>query len=151
MDRFEAGVSLFRAQKAPLLLFTGAQQPTDERGVNEGEMLRKAAIEHGVPPDKISVTGIAATTAEESNAVKKYLDSTGGHRIILVTSAYHMRRSAFLFRRAGVDVIPFPVDYAGDKLVWNAEKFIPSGRALALTEQMLREFYGNVLYRTTKP
>jgi uncharacterized SAM-binding protein YcdF (DUF218 family) len=31
--------------------------------------------------------------------------------IILVTSAYHMQRSKYLFEKQGFDVMPYPVDF----------------------------------------
>ena len=58
-------------------------------------------------------------TAEESEAVVELLsnrgvkiyDPAGQLRILLVTSAFHMPRAQRLFERAGLQVIPFPVDF----------------------------------------
>jgi hypothetical protein len=39
------------------------------------------------------------------------LKPKSGDRWLLITSAYHMPRAVGVFRRAGFDVVPFPVDF----------------------------------------
>jgi len=106
VDRFEKAVQLFRMQKAPILLFTDAQSPGDDQHNRTGELLRQAAIEHGVPASAVRLTRPVTTTSDEAWAVRDYLQQTGGHRVILVTSAIHMTRAALLFRRAGIEFVP---------------------------------------------
>jgi uncharacterized SAM-binding protein YcdF (DUF218 family) len=154
VDRFEAAVKLYRMQKAPEIVFTRGRWPTDERGITEGDVLRLAAIDHGVPDEAIHLTRVVATTADEAAAVKDYLLHNNppyntGPRVILVTSAYHMSRAAFLFRKAKVDFVPFPVDYHADLWEWKLENFLPKSSALAETEKWLREVYGILYYRIT--
>ena len=67
--------------------------------------------------------------------------------MLLVTSAFHMPRARRLFERAGVSVIPFPVDFkvsAGGAL--SALDFLPTGAALRQTEMAMREGYGRLFY-----
>jgi uncharacterized SAM-binding protein YcdF (DUF218 family) len=125
---------------------TDGQLPTDDRHNDTGELLRQAALEHGVPLGAVRFTRPVSTTAEEAEAVKDFLRENGGQRVILVTSALHMGRAALLFRRAGVDFVPFPVDYQRWVGMESGE-IIPSPGALALSEQCLQEVYGDVLYR----
>ena len=66
-------------------------------------------------------------------------------RILLVTSAYHMSRAEMLFRLAGLEVIPFPVDFQ-IKLGITPRSFIPSGETLKQTDAALKEIYGRVYY-----
>jgi uncharacterized SAM-binding protein YcdF (DUF218 family) len=147
VDRFEGAVRLFQMKKAPILLFTDAQSPTDGRHNDTGEMLLQAAVQHGVPITAVHLTTPVSTTAGEAEAVQEFLLENGGRRVILVTSALHMGRAALLFRRAGVDVVPFPVDYQSEGWQWRAEEFVPAPAALDLTQRSLRELYGNLLYR----
>jgi uncharacterized SAM-binding protein YcdF (DUF218 family) len=71
----------------------------------------------------------------------------GWQKIILVTSAWHMPRAARLFRKAGVDFIPFPVDFQIDS---NSSltllDFLPRAEGLQKTETALREWYGILFY-----
>ena len=114
VERFEAGVALVQSDKAGRLVFTGARMPWADRETTEGEELRRLAIARGVPAGKILVTREIANTATEAQAVAELMKTNGWKRVILVTSGWHMPRSALLFQRAGVDCIIFPVDFRND-------------------------------------
>jgi uncharacterized SAM-binding protein YcdF (DUF218 family) len=151
VDRFEQGVLLFQAGKAPLLIFTSAHLPWNTRTRTEGEDLRAAAIARGIPPEAIALTEQVGNTADEARAVRKIADERGLKRFILVTTAWHMPRAESLFRRAGVPVTVFPVDYA----TRYAEPatvldFIPGAGGLVNTEIAIRESYGLLYYTVIK-
>lgn len=148
-DRFFAGIELFKAAKAPLLIFTGGWSPLRPDAPLEGAVLAAYAMKLGVPATQILTSGRAANTAEEAAAVSVLLRSLGKPvpRILLVTSAFHMSRSQLLFGRAGFSVIPYPVDFAwrGDGFSWL--DIFPNANALATTQSGLREWYGRIYYR----
>jgi uncharacterized SAM-binding protein YcdF (DUF218 family) len=150
VDRFDGGIDLFRARKAPLLVFTGGWIPWKPDRVPEGELLLKRAVLLGVSPDAIRVTEKVENTAEEAVAVKRLLGSAMGRKktVLLVTSAYHMPRSVFLFRRAGLSVIPFPVDFSvEEREPLTVLSFLPDAGALRFSERALRELLGIAFYR----
>ena len=149
VDRFEQAVKLLRAGKAPLLVFTGARTPWTLSRENEGERLRRAAIEHGAPPEQVMVTPIVDTTAAEAEAIRQLAAARGWRRLILVTSAMHMPRAILLFRRAGVEMIPYPVDFRqrAPEEALNVTWFLPQAAALAKTEAALREHLALAYYR----
>ena len=148
-ERFEAGVALAQAQRAPLLVFTGAGLGFKEPVVTtEGAELKKLAVLRGVPDDRILVTSHVANTADEARVVAELAKARGWKRVILVTSGWHMPRSVHQFKRAGVDCLPYPVDFQRDatrKL--SSLDFVPRGEAWQLTETALRETYGLWFYR----
>ena len=148
VERFEAGVALVQAGRAPRLVFTGARRQWLERETTEGEELRRLAVARGVPPEKILVTRFVDNTATEAAAVADLMKADGQRRIILVTTSWHMPRAAYLFRRAGIDCQPFPVDFHLDRTRrLQVMDFMPSAGAWQGTETALREFYGYVFYR----
>ena len=68
-------------------------------------------------------------------------------RVVLVTSAFHMRRARQVFQQAGLTVEPFPVsfwssDLGGFSVFW----FLPSVNALSRTQTAIREWYGRAFY-----
>lgn len=144
-DRFEAAVKLFRAGKAPVLILPDVE-PWSGDAHTIGALLRQAAVDHGVPADAIRLTRLVHTTADEAEDVRDYLRRTGGHRIILVTSAVHMGRAAFLFQQAGIDIVPFPVDYQSNTWEWRWENFVPSASGLEQVEAYLHEILGDAVY-----
>ena len=154
VDRFEAGVALLKAGKAPVLIFTGGWLPWYPDDRPEGEVLIEKAVTLGMPRHQILVTGKASNTADEAREVSKLLrglsrDREGG-AVILVTSAFHMRRSQLLFTRAGVPVVPFPVDFQASDGPFTFMDIFPSAGSMKSTETAMRELYGYLFYRLIK-
>lgn len=148
-NRFFGGVEVFKAGKAPLLVFTGAWLSWEPDAPREGEVLRTYAEALGVPSDRILVTDVVTNTADEAREVLAVLAPRSAQppRVLLVTSAFHMPRAAEQFRAAGMSVDPFPVDFwfsAGRQTT--ALDFFPSVGALGQTQTALRELYGRAYY-----
>ena len=155
-DRFLAGVKLFQAKKAPKLIFTGGINPYSMMELNEGQILVKEAIKLGIRNKDLYTTKNVSNTLQESlkvaNYVKKELKKEFPE-IILVTSAFHMKRAKTLFERQDLKVIPYPVDFkykANSKyyLFKNPLSYIPNAENLSSSSKALRELIGRVYYRT---
>jgi len=154
VNRVEAGVALLKAGKAPVLIFTGGWIPWRPEDRPQGEVLVERAVALGVARDQILVTGKASNTADEARVVSKLLhglsrDREGG-AVILVTSAFHMRRSRLLFTRAGVPVVPFPVGFQASDGPFTFMDILPSAGSIQSTETAVRELYGYLFYRLIK-
>ena len=146
-ERLEAGIQLWQNRRAPWLVFTGGRVPWVRQGEVEGAMSARAAIARGIPAEKILVTREVGNTADEARAVAALMRERGWQKIILVTSAWHMRRAARQFRQAGVDFVPFPVDYQIDPLSpLTLLDLLPRADGLRFTEAVLREWYGIAFY-----
>ncbi len=147
-ERFEAGLALRQAGKAGRLVFTGAQMPWEDRATTEGDELKRLAVARGLAPESILVTRRIDNTAGEARAVADLMHEQGWKKIILVTTGWHMPRAAWLFRKAGVDCVIFPVDFRRDRQKkLTLIDFLPKAEALGNTETTLREVYGNLFYR----
>ncbi|TNJ39196.1 YdcF family protein [Chlorobaculum thiosulfatiphilum] len=150
-DRFEGGVDLFRAGKAPVLVFTGGQMPWQPDAAPEGELLAARARLRGVPAGSIRLTSTVANTAGEAVATAALLGVAHGKpkRIILVTSTFHMSRALMLFRAAGFEVEPFAVDFrATDQMRQTTMlDFLPDANGLDASAMALREMIGRTVYR----
>lgn len=150
VDRFEGGLALFDAGKAPYLIFTGGRMPWQPDKRPEGGVLAEWAIERGVAEADILLTGDVVNTAGEAEAVAALLTRKGteDETVLLVTSAFHIRRAVLLFEDAGLDVIPYPVDFRrGEGSEFTILDLLPNAGSLANTELALREFYGYWFYR----
>lgn len=159
-DRFLTGLDLYRAGKAPLLLFTGGASPFLPGQLPEGQRYLQAARQLGISPVAMASTPPVINTAEEAIAIRRLLELPRSPsltpattpRILLVTSAFHMRRAQRLFERQGLEVLPFPVDFqargrwAGP--LWrDPTQWLPSARALDDSSRALREVFGRLVYR----
>jgi uncharacterized SAM-binding protein YcdF (DUF218 family) len=148
-NRFAAGTELALSGKAPLLVFTGAMISSAPGVPTEGDVLAAQARAVGVPADRIAVTPVVLNTADEAREVAALLRArqVPNARVVLVTSAFHMRRARQVFQQAGLVVEPFPVsfwssDMGGFSVFW----FLPTVGALGKTQTALRELYGRAFY-----
>lgn len=150
-DRFEGGVDLFNAGKAPVLVFTGGQMPWQPDAAPEGELLAARARLRGVPAGSIRLTSTVVNTAGEALATSTLLGVSPGKpkRIILVTSAFHMSRSLMLFSAAGFEVEPYPVDFRAtdQKRETTLLDFLPDANGMYSSSMALREMIGRTVYR----
>lgn len=148
-DRFFAGVELLKADKAPVLVFTGGASPWSPRAPLEGSILTEQARMMGVPAERIATTGSVLNTADEAAAVWSLLQARQlpRPRVLLVTSAFHMMRARWLFEATGILVSPFPVDFSGRGGGFGVMAVLPTAGALVGTQLALRELYGRLYYR----
>jgi uncharacterized SAM-binding protein YcdF (DUF218 family) len=154
-ERFEGGVDLFKVGKAPMIVFTAGYLPWQPDCKPEGDLLAERARLRGVPARDIRVTSRVPNTAGEAIATAALLKaSPATHRnIILVTSAYHMQRAVMLFRAAGFDVEPYPVDFRATDQNRRTTMldFIPDASGLDTSAAALREMIGRGIYRFGLP
>lgn len=66
--------------------------------------------------------------------------------VILVSSAYHMKRSVSVFKELGYRVIPYPVDYKVEDLSYISLDYFPSMKALENSYHALHEYMGMIYY-----
>ena len=142
-DRFFAGIDLIKQSKADKLIFTAGQLPWSDNGLPEGYVLKDKAISLGVP-GVILVTEKVKNTYEESIAVTKIVPNNSS--ITLVTSAFHMQRSKYLFEKQGFDVMPYPVDFRSSNVKFNVFYLIPHYEALKNSSIYIRENVGRLYY-----
>lgn len=83
----------------------GAYRALEGRGIrliSNTDQVRNSLIRLGVPADSIVILpGDARSTMEEAEAIRKYLESDMRiDTLVLVSSAYHMRRAGMIFEAA---------------------------------------------------
>ncbi len=106
LERASAAFLLYKKTGLPLLVSGGA--PFSSR--SEASAAAAYLMELGVPKDRIIAEEASRDTFENAAFTRRICIEKGYKNIILLTSAYHMPRSVFLFTRAGFATIaPFPV------------------------------------------
>lgn len=101
--RFIQFVEIAKAHPQLQLVFTGTPF--------EGETAKKEFQALGLEPASIRFEANSKDTKDNAARTKELLNPRPEDQWLLVTSAYHMPRSVGLFRKAGFNVIPYPVDY----------------------------------------
>ena len=145
VDRILGGIELMKANKAPYLILTRGKLPWSN-GRPEGEVLYDYVVKAGINKQKIILTTNVQNTDQEAEAIKKLLNNKI-KKIILVTSAIHMERAITVFNAAGIEIIPFPVDFKSSSNNFTIIDFIPSAGAFSSTSYFVREMQGRLYYK----
>ena len=108
VERWLEAVDLYRGGWAPhIVLSPGRIEPAElrlrESGVRfpaEAELVRDAMVQMKVPADAVVILPASLdNTAQEAASVRQVALAAGWHRLIVVTSKYHTRRTLFAFER----------------------------------------------------
>ncbi|PLT46677.1 putative membrane protein [Paenibacillus pasadenensis] len=138
--RLLAAVRLSRSTGLPVL-FSGGQVYPDSG--NEADIAGRQLRELGLPPDRILLENRSLNTEQNARLTRRLLYERGLSRPMLLTSALHLPRALEQFRKAGLEPLPYPVDYAAPvQPRWYWSKLLPSGAALALSQAALKEHLG---------
>ena len=156
-DRFFAGVNLYKANKSSRLIFTGGMDPMFSRLPPEGDIYIREAISMGIPKEDLFTTYAVNNTFQEAKAIKELFKNeivSSQKKIILVTSAFHMKRAKKVFEKEGLSVQPYPVDFKINKSFYqelrNPIKWIPSAHNLNRSSNSIREIIGRIVYGVWK-
>jgi uncharacterized SAM-binding protein YcdF (DUF218 family) len=98
--RLGIGIRLFEARAAPLLVLSGGGSGS----LPEAEIMRRAAIAHGVPETAMLVDTVSRNTVENARETARLLSAQGVRSVLLVSDRVHLPRAALLFRLAGLRV-----------------------------------------------
>jgi uncharacterized SAM-binding protein YcdF (DUF218 family) len=89
---------------------------------------------------------ISQTTAENARYSAMLLEGQGIKKIILVTQAYHMRRSALAFEAQGLEVVMAPCGFIGGVDVDTHLAWLPSLSGIESTYLATHEMVGLLFY-----
>lgn len=142
LERLVQGVVLYRKLRIPLMLVGGSGDPGRPE-LKEADAMAYTALGLGVPARDIHVENTARDTLESAGAMKRLLKSS---RVILVTSAYHMKRAVGFFKKQGFDVVPAPTGYRAERRRLTGYSFIPrldnlNSSSAAVSEYMSYRWY----------
>lgn len=139
-NRLFMGLRLHKTLVLPIIFSAGKVFSYSASGADIAYRLLKAS---GVEDKYLIMENRSRNTAGNAKLTKEICEKQKYDKVILVTSAYHMPRSVALFKREGVNVIPYPTDYRTDKNpVLNAFAFTPSADSLYDTSTAVKEYLG---------
>ena len=144
IDRLLHGMRLFRAGKAPYLMMVGGAA----RGHTPEAMLMAQLLEEfGMSRDNMLLEDKSRNTRENGINSVAIMKAHGINRVLLVTSAFHMRRAQAVFEKLGVEVIPAATDYQVGEPDPSILDWLPDAEALWGTTFGIKEYIGWWVYR----
>lgn len=110
VDRLDAALQLWQQGAAPRILLSG--RGGGELGRDEVAAMRRWLMARGVPGEALVDDGFGLRTID---TMRRCRDVFGFRRVVVVTNEFHLARSVFLARHAGLDALgygaPALVDY----------------------------------------
>ncbi|MDY6935055.1 MAG: YdcF family protein [Spirochaetota bacterium] len=143
IPRIVDAVRLHNRYNIPILVSGGSVAGSQK----EAHVVKRFLIDLGVKPKEIIIEDESRDTVENALYVKKKLFQIGYKRGLLVTSAYHIRRAEYLFKKAGLDVVSHSsAPLSGKGKGCNLYDFLPNINSLSKSARALRESIGIFFY-----
>jgi uncharacterized SAM-binding protein YcdF (DUF218 family) len=147
-DRPLMGARLYHAHKAPRIVISAGAVPWSVASETESVAMQRILVELAVPEKDILLESNSASTYENAIESYKLLRAEGKTTILLVTSAWHMKRAKAVFEQVGFDVIPVATDYESLRTQpYSVIDWLPSAKALERSTRTLKEFVGLWVYQ----
>ena len=148
-DRFVETAILARRFPDAKVVVTGGAGDLILDGEADGVTAPRLLTALGIAPERLLMESKSRNTYENAVFTREMLNARPGQTWLLVTSAFHMPRAMGIFRKAGFEVVPWPVDYRTS----GEEPFgIAQDNALDSLQNMsvaVREWIGLAVYRLT--
>lgn len=144
-DRYWMAARLWHAGRAGEILVSGGRLPWMGASVSEAEAAARFMIDLGVPASAILLEPDSRNTRENAELSARLLAGHGARRILLVTSAMHMRRAMARFADRGLEVIPAATDHESGRSPAGLLGWLPDSDALDLSRRAIKEIIGRML------
>ncbi|HOJ70289.1 MAG TPA: YdcF family protein [Syntrophorhabdaceae bacterium] len=143
LPRVVEAYRLYIRHKRPIILSGGKVYGIKE----EAEIAKKFLISLGVDETYIITEGKSRDTHENALFVKEILEKKGVKKAVLITSAFHMKRSVQLFRRYFPQILPYPTGYRTSRSVYTVMSYMPDAGNITYIAYSLKEYMGILFYK----
>ena len=147
-ERMTVVADLARRFPSAKIVFTGGT-PALFGGPREADYVRPLWESFGIARERILLERDSRNTVENAVMTKALVNPKPGERWLLVTSSWHMPRSVGVFRQAGFQVEPYPVDWVstGDESALRLSESFAGG--LHAIDNAAHEWVGMLAYWLT--
>jgi len=148
-DRLEQAIYLYKSGRIKKFLLSGGSGSTIKPDDREMKFIQDYLLEVGIPEADMVVESNSRNTHENAKFVAEMMNGKEAS-FLLITSAFHMRRAAGCFRKAGMNAFTWPVDRISmpeDEELNIQNVLLPSAECLASWSVILKEVVGYSVYR----
>jgi len=148
-DRLLHTVALFKAGKLGVIIVSGGSGALLKKQNTEAEELKHMLLLAGIPENRILIEERSRNTYENAQYTKQLLQHYPGLQSkLLITSAFHMRRAAGCFSKAGFEFDTFSTDFYSHNRSFTPDKLIvPGVEALSKWHKLIHEITGFIMYK----
>jgi uncharacterized SAM-binding protein YcdF (DUF218 family) len=142
--RVMAAFRLYLFSRKPIIISGGDYLGRE----SEAEVTRRFLLGLGVKPDDLILESRSTDTYENARYTHEICEKYSFRRVLLITSAYHMKRSVMLFRKLLGPVIPYPAGFKAQGSI-DFLHLLPDASTMAITASALKEYIGILFYKIT--
>lgn len=148
-DRLLQAVELYKKGIIKKILFTGGSGSILIPEAKEAFYAQRFLLTLGIPQEDIIIETESRNTKENAVFTKKILDEKyPDSKILLITSAFHMRRSMGCFSKVGLKPTPYSTDrFSGPRKLGFDHLLIPNMGALLGWDTLIHEMTGYMVYK----
>jgi len=149
-DRVTHTVQLYKLGLIKKVLISGGSGRLMGEGEPEADKFKAAMTMMGIPQEAILLENETRNTAESAIEVKKLLDSLNiqAKNCLLITSAFHMRRSLACYQHQGLALESFATDFYAHPRSFSLDVLIvPRLEAMNVWSKVFKEWAGFVAYK----
>jgi uncharacterized SAM-binding protein YcdF (DUF218 family) len=149
VDRLIQAIELYRKGVIKKIVFTGGSGRVLHPEMKEGGYIGRYFTYFGIPEKDVLIESESQNTHENALYTKSLLEKEKvGGSYLLITSAFHMRRSIGCFKVVGMSVTPYSTDrLAGPRKFEFDHLFIPNISTMNDWNSLIHEFVGYLTYK----
>jgi len=143
LPRIVCAFRLFQLHKKPIIYSggnIGNRQP-------EAEVAKRLLLSLGVDANYILSEGKSKDTFENARYVKEIAEKHKITKIVLITNAYHMKRSKMLFDKHFKEILPFPAGYKTSDIKYDIYSYMPNALNILAIYTATKEYLGILFYK----
>jgi len=146
-DRVVHAVELYKKGIIKKIMISGGSGRLLTAERKEANEIFKAMLLMGVPETDMAVENQSRNTYESAVHVKELLKYESGNAYLLITSAFHLRRSEACFKKAGFKVDTFSTDFYTHPRYFTPDVlFIPKADSIMIWQRLFKEWTGMLAY-----
>jgi uncharacterized SAM-binding protein YcdF (DUF218 family) len=142
--RVMAAYRLYLFSRKPIIISGGDYLGRE----SEAEVTARLLVSLGAGKDDLLLESRSTDTYENARYTREICKRYGFRKVLLITSAYHMKRSMMLFRKFVGNVTPYPT---GHKTPVGIDflHLLPDASSMVVTASALKEYMGILFYKIT--
>lgn len=142
-DRFIQGVKLYNSGKVSRILISSGNGNLIHDDFEEADWAKTQLLDFKVPDSAILIENKSRNTLENAAFSKRIIEKNHlKPPYILVTSAFHMRRSLGIFKKENIDVVALPCNYMDAKANISINQLVPDGFVIGYWNLYIKEVVG---------
>lgn len=148
-DRLLQAIELYKRGYIKKIVFTGGSGSVLHPEYKEGLWVERYLLTLGIPQHDFIIESESKNTHENAVFTKAVLEKENiKGELLLITSAFHMRRSIGCFEKEGITVLSYSTDrFAGPRKFELDHLLLPNASAINEFNNLIHEIIGYITYR----